>query len=316
MHLEVVGEASAERGRILANLIENCDEVLHLKYGLFQKGGAREGTLWLRHGGEYPVGLFSCLTVVMQTILTLHERGELCIRVDNSLGMNSFKEVTSMNTWPEMFNEPSREALDQFAKLSPSHTFEFDHHSDYKKIVESHLGYNWTRAYIAAYMQPSKLILDTAEAFDLNCHISKAPTLCVYYRGTDKHTEIPTVSLSKYYNTVDRLLEITPNAEVLIQTDQAQAREAFVSRYGGRCKFIPELPVTRGDKAIHNTRSVQGERQRFAVNLYAMCLALSRGRVLITNSGNVGWFLALHTLMEGNEVIQIDLPQPSAENHP
>jgi hypothetical protein len=297
-------------------MIEDCEEILHLKYGLFQKGGIREGTLWLRHGGEDPVGLFSCLTVVMQTILTLHERGDLCIRVDNSLGMKSFKEVTYMNTWPEMFNEPSRESIDRLAKLNPFHTSEFDHHSDYKKIVESHLGLDWTRAYIEAYMQPSKLILDTAEAFDLNCQISKAPTLCVYYRGTDKYKEVPTVSLSKYYNIVDRLLEITPNAEVLIQTDQAQVREAFVSRYGGRCKFIPELPVTRGSKAIHNTRSLQGERQRFAVNLYAMCLAMSRGRVLITNSGNVGWFLALYTLLEGNEVIQIDLPQASAESSP
>jgi hypothetical protein len=124
MQLEVVNKASAERGRILANMIEDCEEILHLKYGLFQKGGIREGTLWLRHGGEDPVGLFSCLTVVMQTILTLHERGDLCIRVDNSLGMKSFKEVTYMNTWPEMFNEPSRESIDRLAKLNPFHTSE------------------------------------------------------------------------------------------------------------------------------------------------------------------------------------------------
>ncbi len=316
MHLEVVAQASAERSRILKNLIDDCDELIQAKgkygltqakYGLLQKGGVGHGTLWLRHGGGYPVGLFSCLTVFMWTILSLQERGDICLRVDNSLGMDSFKETIFMNTWSEMFVEPSREAVDRFAKLSPFQACEFDPHSDYMKIVEDHLGYEWARAFLETYMQPSSLVNNVAESFDSSCRISTVPTICVCYRGTDKHIEVPSVTLSCYFEVVDRFLDVVQNAEVLIQTDQAQAREAFVSRYGRRCKFIAELPVTRGEKAIHNTHAVQGERQRFAVNLYAMCLALSRGRVLVTNSGNVGWFLALHTLIRGNKVIQIDL---------
>ena len=243
----------------------------------------------------------------MWSILSLQERGDICLRVDNSLGMDSFKETIFENTWSEMFVEPSRESVDRFAKLSPFLAFEFDPHSNYVNILKDHLGYDWVRAFIETYMQPSSLVSDIAESFDSSCRISTVPTICVCYRGTDKHTEVPSVTMNRYYEVVDRLLGVIQNAEVLIQTDQAQAREGFVSRYGARCKFISELPVTRGDKAIHNTHAVQGGRQRFAVNLYAMCLALSRGRVLVTNSGNVGWFLALHTLVKGNEVIQIDL---------
>ena len=67
MNLEVVAKTTAERSRILKNLIDDCDELIQAKgkygltqakYGLLQKGGVGHGTLWLRHGSEYPVGLF------------------------------------------------------------------------------------------------------------------------------------------------------------------------------------------------------------------------------------------------------------------
>jgi hypothetical protein len=153
-------------------------------------------------------------------------------------------------------------------------------------------------------MTPSSEVLATSEMFETNCRICSVPTISVYYRGTDKHIEVKPTPIPVYFNTVNKLLAANPGAEILIQTDQAQVRELFVREYGHSCKYIKELPVTKGTAAIHSDKRLCGNREHFAKNLFAMCVAISKSQVVITSTGNVGLFLALHSLIAGKQVIQ------------
>ncbi|MDZ4655871.1 MAG: hypothetical protein U1F44_08355 [Coriobacteriia bacterium] len=218
--------------------------------------------------------------------------------------MNSFKEVRGQSTWYRLFKKKSSGDIDRRMSTRPLERGHFDHHSDYYLVVNKHLGREWARAYVDAFMTPSDEVLETAEFFDEKYRIAMAPTIAVCYRGTDKHIEVKPTPISHYFATVDKLLVSKSDAEVLIQTDQEQVRDAFVERYGTRCKYIEELPVTTGDRVLHSDSKLCGDRDVFAKNLYAMCLALSKSDVLVTHTGNVGFFLALHMLILQKKVIQ------------
>ena len=189
--------------------------------------------------------------------------------------------------------------------FGPQKNYHFDHHSDFHDIYETHLGATWVKALFSAYFTPHQSIVDLADLFDLKYHISSTPTIAVCYRGTDKHTEVQPTPISTYFQEVNKQMSLIADANILIQTDQAQVREQFFLEYGNRCKYIEELPATYGDKVLHLDHALCGDRNLFARKLYAMCLVISRCPVLITHTGNVGFFLALHCFMGGKKVIQL-----------
>src|SRR5262249_44688526 len=85
--------------------------------------------------------------------------------------------------------------------------------------------------------------------------------------------------------------------DIVVQTDQEQAREEIVANFGGRCRFFNELPVTRGSTAIHQlefgTEIMMG-REEFAKRIMADAKILSRGAYVITHTGNVGAWIAIY----------------------
>ena len=300
LNLDIVSKSRLSQSELLSQLLESSDILQRYPYGYFQRGASANGTLWMTH----EAGFFSCLTTFMWTIIDLSRSGDLCHVVNNSLSMNYFKEVYGRWTWYELFEKREKAEIDHILSLPPIKQDYFDHHSDFHEIVGKHLGHSWTKAFLDAYMTPCSDLVEMANIFDEKYRISSAPTIAVCYRGTDKWAEVAPTPISDYFNAVNKQLTIYPGAEVLIQTDQAQVRDQFMMEYGSHCKFIEELPVTRGKRVLHSDRHLCGDRDLFAMRLYAMCLAISRSQTLVTHTGNVGFFLAMHTLINGKEVIQ------------
>ena len=76
-------------------------------------------------------------------------------------------------------------------------------------------------------------------------------------------------------------------------------------KYTNMCLFIEELPVTARKIAIHKQHIKGLGKDKFAKHLYSMCIAISASKYVITHTGNVGFFLALHTLLFKNTLIQL-----------
>jgi len=68
--------------------------------------------------------------------------------------------------------------------------------------------------------------------------------LAAYYRGTDKFLEIEPVSPSQVFSYVDS--HSGSGQAILIQTDQQQVRDYARNHYLDRCRFIEDIPVTKG----------------------------------------------------------------------
>jgi len=243
----------------------------------------------------------------MWTVLQAVEEGKICHEINNSFSMSAFKNEQGTCTWEQLFKKKSKSEIESIMSVTPISTEVFDHHSDYGTIFKNKLGPTWVKAYLNAYMSPSEALSEKASFFTKEYKIAELNTIAVCYRGTDKFKEVPPTPLSKYFDTIEELIEKEENWQVLIQTDQKQVCEIFLERYREKCIYIKELPVTTGRIAIHNDQKACGNREIFAENLCAMCLALSKSKYLITHTGNVGLFLALNSLLAGNKVIQLDL---------
>ncbi|MFN0120819.1 MAG: hypothetical protein ACKV2V_09985 [Blastocatellia bacterium] len=300
-NLDIVDRQAMDRHERLLGLLADCDTIRRFPHGYFQRGGDGDGTLWTTHCA----GLFSCLTTVMWTVMEITRAGERCYDVNNALGMQWFKESPWNDTWHDLFLRRERAEIDSLMNGQPRRPEHFNHHGDYQEIVREHLGTGWAENFLRAYLTPAPEVRKTADMFMAKYRISSTPTIAVYYRGTDKYKEVKPAPVTVYFEIVDSLLASQPGAEILIQTDQAQVREQFARKYGQACKYIAELPVTRGSRAIHDVRRLCGNRDLFARNLYAMCLAIAGCHTLVTHTGNVSFFLALHALLAGKQVIQV-----------
>jgi hypothetical protein len=266
--------------------------------------------LWMTHDRA---GIFSCLTTAMWSVLQASGEGKTCHEINNSFSMSFFKNEKWKCTWGELFKKKSKTEIEAIMNVAPISHKIFDHHSNYETILNSSLGPQWAQAYLSAYMSPSDAVLEQTNSFIQKYKILDRNTITVCYRGTDKYTEITPTPLFKYFDRIEEILANEEDWQIIIQTDQKQILDLFSKRYGEKCIRIEELPVTTGKKAIHSNKKLCGDREMFAVNLLAMCLAVSKSKYLITHTGNVGLFLALNSLLAGNKVIQLDLEDANGQ---
>ncbi len=311
-----------QRGWLIERARSNFGIILSLElpYGRLRRSpGKGDGTFFITHNE----GFFSCLTTFLWSVMDLYRLGQRCYIIDNSMGMKGFKTNDNLSSWYEVFER--RDAPEIHALMSQPPLTEtdpvagskcrrgvgkwpayllFDHHGEYLEEIHNVIGLQWLKAFVQAYLQPSKEVQQLCDYFVDTYRISSTPTLAVCYRGTDKYKEITPTPLEKYFEAVDTAITSDSSLEVLIQTDQAQVRDAFVSRYGERAKFITEMPVSAGTEVIHKDSSLCGDRSLFAKKLYAMCLAISKCKTVMTHTGNVGFFLAVHTIFAGNQLVQ------------
>jgi hypothetical protein len=301
LDLDIVNVARLRKAEILQSILDDFDTLTRLPFGYLQTGGVANGTLYSIHDA----GFFSCLTTILWSILRIIGSGGHCYVIDNALGMHSFKERLWHSTYYDLFAKKERKEIDQLLTVSPLRSQHFDHHSSFEHVIRNHLGIEWASQFLRAYMTPSAEVSTITKAFEKKYEIASRPTISVCIRGTDKHLEVTPTPITTYFDVVDEQMGARQGASVLIQTDQAQIRDKFLKQYGAACKYIEELPVTTGNIVIHRNAELIRDREYFAKQLYAMCLAVSSSEVLITHTGNVGFWLALNAIVRGKPVIQL-----------
>ncbi|MCP9927909.1 hypothetical protein [Cyanobium sp. CH-040] len=272
----------------------------YVRYAVLERNIQIDGTLFVLHNA----GLFSCFMTTMWGVIEATYHGHAVQQIDSRLGIQAFTNSSNQSIWNILFNAPPKSAKSKLDPL-PININPFYHHGTYVDIVQRHLGIDWMRWYFTTYMSPSERVLERSRFFADKYSIRHGDSAAVLIRGTDKHTEVTPVGLSAYFAIVDHLFAAGDIQKIIIQTDQRQYRDAFIAQYGVRCEYLSELPVTKGSIVMHDTVGIISDRESFAVDLYAMCLALSESKVVITCTSNVGFFLSAHALIRGSRVIQL-----------
>lgn len=124
-------------------------------------------------------------------------------------------------------------------------------------------------------------------------------TIALYYRGTDKYSEVTPTDVDRFIGAAEEILAAEPGLRVLVQSDQAQVRDAVSRHFGDRCLWFETLPVTTGQIGLHH--SGVDLQQTYGISRFAMAqhfLAavriMARSRYVITGTTNVGLWIALY----------------------
>jgi len=147
------------------------------------------------------------------------------------------------------------------------------------------------------YFTPADSIIELQKKLCHKYSIDVNNTLVVSMRGSDKNIEVQNASPDCYYEKCKEILKSNPDFRIWIQTDQKQYQDYFLERYPKKAFVIKELPITQGHKAIHNRPDLIINRFEFGKYLVAVMHLISRCNVIITHTGNIGYW---HALFRGN----------------
>jgi hypothetical protein len=261
-----------------------------LRYGVATNVYKRDGNCFCDYVCWNNFGFYSNLSTALQDILTLYRANINVNRIDYSVGMNWFKHEIGKDVYLEFFARLRSGILDIPKGLQFN---AFDVHKVYKQLP---LGDLCKAASMLFY--PSSSVMNMVNTMITSSGLSPERSVAIVYRGTDKSSELRQPSIDDYIQVANKILrQGPPDLDVVIQTDQEQARDKIAASFGGRCRFFNELPVTRGNIAIHQLEfgtEIMMDREEFAKRIMAAAIILSRCAYIITYTGNVGAWIAIY----------------------
>lgn len=258
---------------------------------------------WLTHNA----GLFACLSTQLFTVRNLQINSQLLpCSINNFLSMRDFKSVLFSNTLSKYFKSPSAEAISTLRNIHlDSRVDIISHHGNYHDVFYNELNPEWFQSYLDTYLAPSNLLRSRINYFANKYTPKQGSLVGVIYRGTDKATEIAQDPIESFFSIIDQILKENSDASVIIQTDQYQVQQSFCKRYSQRCTYIDELPTTTSNIVMHKIPKVVVNKDLWTLDLLAMAYYLSICKTLIVNTGNVGFFTSMLSLLNGNRIIQL-----------
>jgi len=250
---------------------------------------AADGLVTCEYVHERSEGLYSNFSTAMNDVVALGKAGIGVKKLDLTRGFVLFKDQLDKDVYPAFFS--GIEA--GLPEICQDAAFGFmDVHEHYRGLPLARLNEIASKLY-----SPSRRVLDCAEAMMAEAGVMPARSIAIVYRGTDKVVEIPLAPVGDYIAIAKEILLEHPDLEVIVQTDQAQARAEVLEAFGEKCRFFDRLPVTEGKAAMHNLnfgREIAMAREEFAVAMMAAVRILSGCAYVVTHTGNIGAWLCIY----------------------
>jgi hypothetical protein len=265
------------------------DIVPTMRFGFVSNVKREGGGLSCDYFSLHNSGLYSNVSTALHDVLVLHRAGIAVRKIEFSAGMTFFKDEIRKDVYPLFF-----EALREPGPALPADlTFDaYDVHKVYKQLPLLAL----SKAADVLF-KPSTRVFNEAREIVKAAGVEPARTIAICYRGTNKGREVLLAPIDHYIAVAENIDKATgTNLDILIQTDQAQARWAVIDRFGPRVRFFKDLPVTTGSTPIHKLKfgtEVTLTREDFAIRMMAAVVVLSQCAYVVTHSGNVGAWIAI-----------------------
>ncbi len=121
-------------------------------------------------------------------------------------------------------------------------------------------------------------------------------TLAIVYRGTDKVQDVRLAPVEAYIAAAAAVMERHPELDILIQTDQQQARDLMIAAFPN-ARLFDDVPVTQGALAIHRLEfgtSIPMTKEDFVLRIMAATRIISRCAFIINHTGNLAAWIAFY----------------------
>lgn len=217
------------------------------------------------------VGIFSCCTVRLESILEyFNEHHNTPMVVDSSGQFSFYKDYENENISKDLFDQKDDIKIKwhgipiKVTKSSDEQQF-----SNYQEICYEELS-----PFIQKYFSPSKLISNAVAELEVLSKIDYRNTCVIRYRGTDKEAETVQPSFDQILEKVLFIQAKHPLIRFAIQTDDQEFRKFIYRSLGDRCF---EIETTAWEGWSGN---------KDYVDFYASILLLSQCKYIITTSGN------------------------------
>ena len=235
------------------------------------------------------VGFYSNVYQTFSSLLILSKHGIVPDKISFEHGFHHFKFEQNQDVYPcyyKIDNDYNNLPLYEDTYIPDVNITKYDT-GKYNFI-------NFTKI-LNKFFVPSDDILQIQNLLIQKYNIDFDNTISVLYRGTDKYTEMSLASPEKYMEIVKDLLEKNPSMKVLLQTDQTQVVEYFMSTLGDKCFFFGENLTTTSNISLHYiAKNNNMDIIKISQTLDASIRCISKCKYVITSSGNVGMFVSLY----------------------
>lgn len=238
-------------------------------------------------------GFFSNCSTALWALADLAAEGIVPERISMGRGWDKYcdrSQDRSLDLYPVFFQRDER--LGEFVGRSVSgRSWPGDHHRRYAltKIRD------W-KAFVDYWFTPSETVQKLERDISRSYEFDAVSTVGIFYRGTDKDSEVSISPVENYVEFVKFLLKDKAKYRIFIQTDQWQVRERFKEVFGNRCFALEEMPVTRGKMGLHflPDEELAMDRIRFGMQVLSVTRMLAKCDTLINCTGNMAWWAALY----------------------
>lgn len=234
-------------------------------------------------------GFFSNCSFTLATLVHLAHLEKFPKRIDFSRGFGNYKDDNGeADIYPELFRADELARVLIASAWAPHRDLRCpDHHTVYRVLPFSEID-----PFIRAYFDPSDTVRTLVASILKKYDIDLGSTVGLCYRGTDKATEVAVARPEDYVRAVLPLCR--KGVRVLVQTDQAQAKDLFLSEIPNSFAF-DEMPTTASATVLHkfDAAALQMKKLDFAKQLLATTIVLSRCSRIVNHCGNMALWIAL-----------------------
>ena len=227
----------------------------------------------------YNAGLLSCSTVTLSDITA---SGRTVRKIKSNFGMSLYKKWLLRNNWKSFFQEPTQTDLSKLPSAG-SEVYPKDIHAWWRKDYAT-IPIMAVRETVQSYFRLSPKVLKFSDSFVEKYEIALEETVGVHYRGTDKHTEIETPSLTEFILQTRQFMQQMANPKILLLTDEPEATQAFEASFPNAVITVNELSTPGGLLGAHNLDSKEPEVQ--GQIFLAILFLVSNCKKVVTHTGN------------------------------
>lgn len=239
----------------------------------------------------FPIHNAGFFSITSMTLLDLLRYPHEIVKINASFAFADFKDSVDQDPWLEFFEPPN-----------PSVFFIGGNEIGFTQRLahDRYASFDLSSASIAIrkYYTPSGKVRSRVDYLCKKYEIDVENTIAVYYRGTDKSTELLPTPVESYIQKTQEILKRQPELRIFVQTDQKQIRDILLSAFGSRAFYLDDLPVTESSTGVH--KLITENKLNFAIDFLATTIIMSRCKYVVTGTGNVScWTVLFRGSVEG-----------------
>ena len=228
-------------------------------------------------------GFFSCCSVKLNNIINyINLHNQLPVKVDSSKQFNWYKKQINKDITFEYFehynNINNISTNNKIARVNYIHTYQYKpyHTLNYKQIIPI----------VTKYFTPSKNIKNIIENIKKKYCLIYDNICVLFYRGNDKKTETALCKYEEYLNYANKIININPNIQFLIQSDETEFIDYITDIFPNNSFYFKD--EIRHINKCNSTVDIVMKKQNNIYSKYylAITIIMAKCKYVVCGSGN------------------------------